>query len=81
MVEKNNDVSVDLTIKANLVPKIDVQSIAKQIAGSSVQKAKNLISNLPQVENVGIVLRPDLPFFPKNLPGNPKNITIGITAK
>lgn len=81
VVEKNSDVLVDLTIKANLVPKIDTDSIAKQIAGGSLQKARNLISNLPQVENVGIVLRPNIPFLPQNLPGNPKNITIGITSK
>lgn len=81
IVAKNSDVSADLTIKADLVPKIDTQSLTKQIAGGSLQKAKNLISNLPQVENVGIVLNPNLPFFPKNLPGNPKNITINVTSK
>lgn len=81
VVANNSDVSADLTIKANLVPKLDTGSLTKQVAGGSLQKAKNLISNLPQVENVGIVLNPDLPFFPKNLPGNPKNITINITSK
>ena len=81
IVAKNSDVSADLTIKADLVPKLDTVSLTKQIAGGSLQKAKNLISNLPQVENVGIVLNPDLPFFPQNLPGSPKNITINITSK
>jgi len=81
VVEKNNDVSVDLTIKANLLPKMDTGSIAKQIAGVSSQKAKNIISNFPQVENVGVLLKPDIPFLPKNLPGSPKNITIQITSK
>jgi hypothetical protein len=81
VLEKNSDVSVDLTIKANLVPKIDTTALSKQIAGGSVQKAKNLISNFPQVENVGIALSPYLPFLPQNLPGNPKNISIGITTK
>jgi hypothetical protein len=81
IVEKNSDVSADVTIQANLIPKIDTVSLAQQIAGGSFQKAKNLISNFPQVENVGIALSPNLPFLPQNLPGNPKNITIGITAK
>jgi hypothetical protein len=81
VLEKNSDVSVDLTIKANLIPKIDTTALSKQIAGGSVQKAKNLISNFPQVENVGIALSPYLPFLPQNLPGNPKNISIGITTK
>jgi hypothetical protein len=47
----------------------------------SVTKARNLLSGMPQVENVGIDLRPNLPFLFQNLPGNPKNITIQITAK
>jgi hypothetical protein len=81
VLEKNSDVSVNLTIKANLIPKIDTTALSKQIAGGSVQKAKNLISNFPQVENVGIALSPYLPFLPQNLPGNPKNISIGITTK
>jgi hypothetical protein len=81
VLEKNSDASVDLTIKANLIPKIDTTALSKQIAGGSVEKAKNLISNFPQVENVGIALNPYLPFLPQNLPGNPKNISIGITTK
>jgi len=81
VTEKNGDVSLDLTINANLLPKIDSSSLTKQIAGNSLQKARNIISNLPQVENVGILINPDIPLFPQNLPGNPKNITIQITAK
>ena len=81
VIEKNNDVSADLTIQANLIPKMDTAALSKQIAGYSLQKAKNLISNFPQVENVGIVLSPDLPFLPQNLPGNPKSISIEITTK
>ncbi len=81
VIEKNNDVSADLTIKANLLPKMDKESIAKQIAGISLQKAKNMISNYPQVESVEIALKPSIPLLPKNLPGNPKSITIQITSK
>jgi hypothetical protein len=55
--------------------------MAKQIAGNSLQKARNLISNLPQVENVGIIINPDIPLLPQNLPASPKNITIQVTAK
>ncbi len=81
VIEKNNDISTDLTINANLLPKIDTAALVKQIAGNPLQKAKNIIGNLPQVENVGVVLKPDLFFLPQNLPGNPKNITIQITTK
>ena len=81
VTEKKNDVSADLKISANLFPKIDPVNTAKQIAGNPLQKARNTISNFPQVENVGILINPDIPFLPQNLPGNPKNITIQVTAK
>jgi len=81
VTQANNDVSADLKINANLLPKIDTTALAKQIAGDPLQKAKNAISNFPQVENVGVVLNPDIPFLPQDLPASPKNITIQVTAK
>jgi hypothetical protein len=77
----DGSVAADLSISAGLLPKIDSDSTAKQIAGLSISKARNLLTNIPQVENVGIDLKPGIPFFSQNLPGNPKNITIQITAK
>jgi hypothetical protein len=81
VTEKNGDVSADVKINASLLPKIDASALTKQIAGNSLQKAKNVIANFPQVENVGIIISPDIPLLPQNLPGNPKNITIQVTAK
>jgi uncharacterized protein (UPF0333 family) len=80
-LNKDNSVSADLQISAGLVPKLDSVSTAKQIAGLSITKARNLLSNIPQVQNVGIALNPNLPFLSQNLPGNPNDITIQITAK
>lgn len=80
-VEKNNDVSADLTIKAKLFPKLDQNSLKQQIAGSSVLKATNMLSNIPQVESVNIAISPNIPFLPKNLPGNIKNIIINLSEK
>jgi hypothetical protein len=78
---KDGSISADLEISAGLLPKIDSDSLTKQIAGMSVAKARNLLQNISQVQNVGIDLKPNLPFLSQNLPGNPKNITIQITAK
>jgi hypothetical protein len=80
-VEKNNDVSADLTIKAKLFPKVDQNSLKQQIAGSSLLKATNMLSNISQVESVNITFSPNIPFLPKNLPGNIKNITINLSEK
>jgi len=78
---KDGSVSADLDIRAGLLPKIDSDSVTKQIAGMSIQKARNFLSNISQVENVGIDLKPNIPLLSQNLPTNPKNITIQITTK
>lgn len=80
-LNKDNSVSADLQISAGLVPKLDSATTAKQIAGVSITKARNLLMNISQVQNVGITLNPSLPFLSQNLPGNPNDITIQITAK
>lgn len=80
VVEKNKDVNADLNIKAKIFPKIDKDSLLKQIAGLPLQKAKNLLGNLNQVTNVDISLSPNIPFLPKNLPGNINNIKFNLTA-
>jgi len=78
---KDSSIAADLEISAGLLPKLDNASITKQIAGMSIQKAKNILSNMPQVENVGIDLKPSIPFLSQNLPGNPNSITVQITTK
>lgn len=80
IVEKNKDVNADLNIKAKIFPKVDKDSILKQISGVSLQKAKNLLGNLNQVTNVEISLSPNIPFLPKNMPRNTKNIILNFTA-
>lgn len=80
-INKDNSISADLEISAGLLPTIDTNSYAKQVAGQSITKAKNLLQNINQVQNVGIELKPNLPFLSQNLPGNPNNITIQVTTK
>lgn len=79
-VADNKDVNADLNIKAGILPKIDKSDLSKQIAGISVDKAKNMISNIDQVQGVVITLSPNIPLLPKNLPDNPDKITITITS-
>ena len=80
-MNKDGSVSADLDISAGLLPTIDTSSYAKQIAGQSITKARNILQNINQVQNVGIDLHHNLPFISQNLPGNPNNITIQITTK
>jgi hypothetical protein len=81
VANSDGTISADLSISAGLLPNIDSSGTAKQIAGMSIDKARNFLQNISQVQNVGIDLKPNLPFISKNLPGNPSNITIQITAK
>lgn len=86
-VEANNiktdgdNVTSDLTIKASLVPEIDQNSVIKDVLGFEVNKAKNFISNLPQVTDVKISVSPSIPFLPKNLPKDPTKINISIVSQ
>lgn len=80
VVEKNKDVTADLNIKAKILPAIDTVSLAKQIAGDPVQKAKNTLLNLNQVASVIINIKPAIFFLPQNLPQDYKKITITVTS-
>lgn len=86
-VEANNiktdgdNVTSDLTIKASLIPEIDQNSIIKDILGFEVNKAKNYISNLPQVSDVKISVSPSIPLLPKNLPKDPGKISVSVVSQ
>lgn len=79
-VEKNDDITADLTISAKLFPKINTDDLIKQIAGQDAAKTKNMLSNMTNVKNAEIKISPNLPFFSSSLPKYPKNITIDISS-
>ncbi|MEX2013253.1 MAG: baseplate J/gp47 family protein [Candidatus Levyibacteriota bacterium] len=66
---EDDEVSTSLEIVGFLSPKIDQQNLAKQINGQNIEKAKNIMSSINQVSNVAIKISPNIPLFPKNLPG------------
>lgn len=63
-------------MKAGLLPKIDTKKIATEIAGKSFVQAIEYGKKLPQVTNVEISLKPNIPFLPRMLPRFSNNITI-----
>lgn len=71
------DVTSDLKVKAKIYPKLDLQSLAKNIAGKSFKEAEKILS-VPQVEDIRINFSPNLFFFPKNLPRIFQNIKIEV---
>jgi hypothetical protein len=78
--EKNGDISAKINIKGFLLPKIDKDSIATQIAGKSFSDAQTLLKNMPQVKSADFSLHPGLPIFPSLLPRMPKNIVIEVAT-
>jgi hypothetical protein len=80
VIEKNKDVNADIVIKAKILPNVNSEDLLTEIKGTSVQKAKNRLMNLNQVTNVEISISPNIPFLPKNLPGNIKNINLKFTS-
>lgn len=75
---KDKDVLVKLHIKVSLIPKIDKQKLIKDVSGKSFEDAKTTLLGLPQVSNVDITLKPNLPFLPKILPKVSNNITLNV---
>ena len=74
----DNNIVADLNIQALLLPKIDQNSLAKQIAGESAGKAENFLSTISHVSSVSIKVSPSIPLLPKLLPKNSKNITFEV---
>src|SRR3989344_2074154 len=77
--QKNEkEITATLKVKAPFIPKIDIKKIQSEISGKSFDLAKDIIIKIPQVSDINISLRPNLPFLPKNLPRIPQNITVVV---
>lgn len=73
---KNNDINGSLSAQAKLFPIIKTDDLARNIAGKSFLDATSQLKQLPQINNVNILLRPNLFFLPKILPRISSNIQI-----
>jgi len=74
----DNSSQATLSVKAAFVPKLDILSLQKQIAGKKFTEVTNIIKNFPQVSNVQIVISPSIPFLPAVLPRIPSHINISL---
>ncbi len=73
---KGNNATGKLTIKANLVPKIDSKEIAKEIKGKSTKDAIEKLNEIDEVNKVDIKLFPPIPFLPQRIPFSSGKIKI-----
>jgi len=76
----NKQIQASLNVQAPLLPNIDKDKIRKEISGKSFIDAQKIIFDLPQIANIQISVSPNIPFLPKMLPRNPKNIKIQINV-
>ena len=79
-IKQKDETSVTaiLSMRARLLPKIDLQTLTKKLAGKSFETARDTLTEYPQVENVEITLFPPLPLLPQILPRQAQNITIEV---
>lgn len=80
MTTKDGTTKVTLSIKENLIPILDTQSLKNQIAGKSFSTARDALSSVPQFSDSTFTLSPNLFFLPKNLPRLSGNITLNVVA-
>lgn len=76
--QKNKSASAKLAVNAIYTPKIESLKLAEALRGKNSEEAGRQIEKIVGVTEVLINLRSRLPFFPKNLPQNSKNILIEI---
>lgn len=77
--QKNEkEIAATIKVKAPFIPKIDIKKIQSEISGKSFDSATDIIIKIPQVSDINISLKPNLPFLPKTLPRIPQNITIVV---
>lgn len=78
VAQDNEDISATIKAKAKLIPKIEKEKLAQEVAGKSFTDATHMLTRLPQVQDATISLFPNIPFLPSLLPRLAKNITIDV---
>lgn len=77
---KGKNATGKLTIKANLVPKIDSRELANEIKGKSTRDAIEKLNEIDEINKVDIKLFPPIPFLPERIPFSSGKIKI-LTEK
>ncbi|HEV2339602.1 MAG TPA: hypothetical protein VGT05_02415 [Patescibacteria group bacterium] len=74
----NNDLQAKVTFKASLMPNLDTQNIAKQIAGKPIASAKTILTSIPEFTDMTVALSPHIPLLPAILPRLASHIHITV---
>lgn len=80
-LQKNKTVEAELVIQAGLLPSIDTEKVVKELEGKSLDEAKTIINELPQVTDSEITFSPNIPFIPNLFPRLPQDITVEVRSE
>lgn len=72
----DKEAQAQLNVEAKILPKIEKDKITSKILGKSFKDAERDLLTLPNIINVKVSFSPQIPFLPKILPRNSKNINI-----
>lgn len=75
---KEKSITASINIKALLEPTIDENELRSSLSGKSYNNAKTLLLKIPQADNAEISFKPNIPFLPKFISRNSKNIKITV---
>lgn len=78
--EDDGEYSATLSIEADLLPKIDTDTLKKEFEGRSFEDVNSQFDKLPQVITTTITLFPPIPFLPQIMPRKSDNIDIVISS-
>ncbi len=76
--QEDGETTAKVSVKASIVPKIDPQQVAKDVAGKSVKTATADLQSIPEVERVDIKVFINLPLLPNRLPFSSEKIKVVV---
>lgn len=79
--EVEGKVNYKVTISANFLPQISIDTLIKQIAGKTPDVAERYLSAIPGFTRASVTLKPSLPGFLGTLPRVRKNISVEIVPE
>lgn len=76
----DNQISGTLTMKAGLLPTLDISHLQENIKGKPIPEALAYLKTLPQTEKVEITFSPSIPLLTRSLPKRVSNIHITVNS-
>lgn len=80
-LNKDKTATIQAAFKANLLPKLDLEAIKKQLKGHYPAAIQDYLTSLPSFLSADIIIKPNLPSGLKTLPHVAKNIVLEVKSK